>query len=120
LDAEVFDDEDPNPAMGPANLCTFSLADQQLVSRSIIEEPVGEMMPIGYGFVVGFYEYPKVFDVASGKIVKRWPHLPTGKRNSSIEVSHDETPIVAVDAAHRRFAVVCDGEIVVIEFLLAD
>lgn len=116
-DAEVFDEEDPNPAMGPANLCTYCPASRQLVSRAVIEEPVGEMMPVGSDFVVGFYDHPKVFDVTTGKVVKRWPDLPSGTRNSSIEISHDHSPVVALDAAHRRFAVVCDGEIVVVEFL---
>lgn len=119
-DAEVFDDEDENAEMSPAHLCRFGLIEKQFASRSISKETVGEMMPISYDRVVGFYGCPKVFDVSSGKVLKRWPDLWTGERNSSIAIRHDHLPILALDAAHRRFAVADKDSIVVVEFLNAN
>ena len=70
--------------------------------------------PFG-GFVVGFYEHPKLVEVATGKTAARWPEMETGSQNGSINSKLDEIPPFALDPANKRFAVADAEKITVIQ-----
>ncbi len=71
-------------------------------------------MPLG-DYVIGFYEHPKLIDLATGEIIVRWPDLTTGKQNGSIIHHLDQIPSIALDPSHKRFAVADAEKITVIQ-----
>src|SRR5262245_18625292 len=82
----------------------YDLGSNCLVSQASLEEPAGRIMPLG-SFVVGFYRYPRLIDLATGRIVQRWPELTTGEQNSSIVLDDKKLPPIALDPDNNRFAV---------------
>ena len=56
-------------------------------------------------FIIGFHEHPKLIEIASGKVVKRWSELDSGKQNSSIIWHEEKLPPLALDSNRMRFAV---------------
>jgi len=80
------------------------------------EEKVGTVWPVSDTHVMGFFEHPRLFDLATGRVVREWPDLPTGRQESSILRSIGPVPPIAIDAAKRRVAVATEREIRVISF----
>jgi hypothetical protein len=113
-DADNFNDEDDAPDIRPGTISVYDLEAGRVISVAPHHEPVGEMMPLGEEAVVGFYGHPKVIDLRTGAIMREWPELETGQRNSSITWSQQKPmPPLALDPANRRFAV-ADGEAITV------
>ena len=64
---------------------------------------------------ISFYEHPKLLDLATGKVLRRWPELQSGLQNSSIIHHHDPPPPIALDPLNRRFAIANSEAITVIQ-----
>jgi hypothetical protein len=97
-----FDDE---PSFRPGSLGVFNLKSGAFENIAKAEEKVGTMLWLGDGLVVGFFECPKVFDVATGRIVHRWTEIATGKQDSSIIHRVGPLPAIACDPIRKRFAI---------------
>ncbi|HZS09316.1 MAG TPA: hypothetical protein VFD58_31065 [Blastocatellia bacterium] len=109
LSGKPFDDEAGKPFIGK-----YSLTESRFLVSAEIEEETGTMMPLGE-FAVGFYEHPKLIEIATGKIIHRWSDVGSGKQDSSI-ISHlSKLPSIALDPGNKRFAVAGDDSITVIE-----
>ncbi len=79
----------------------------------------GAFMPIGDRYVLGFYEHPKLIDLASGTVVKAWPEIDTGTQFSSMVGNGDRAlPAIAVDVVGRRCAIANKDTIFVLTFRL--
>jgi hypothetical protein len=100
----------------PGNLVVFNIETGSFESIVTMSEPVGTMLSLGDGRVVGFYEHPKLINVRTGAIEHRWPELATGKQNSSILAEDQELPPIALDPVRRRFAVAAKDRITVVQF----
>ncbi|MBV9788531.1 MAG: hypothetical protein JOZ51_10185 [Chloroflexi bacterium] len=114
---ETNDDDDPLGRAGPHSIAYYDLLTREYRSIAQAEEVVGKLMPVGQDYIVGFYEYPKLFDSATGKVLHRWPDLPTGTQTGSIQWHIDSVPPVAIDLANKRFAVAGADAITVIEIV---
>jgi hypothetical protein len=101
-------------ALGPRELGVWALSEHRWVSRVPLEKPLGTMMPLGT-HVVGFYEYPKLIEIATGQIVAQWPDLRSGKQESSVIADVGLIPPLALDPAGGRFAVASEDAIAVIQ-----
>jgi hypothetical protein len=55
--------------------------------------------------MIGFYKYPKLFELSSGKVLQRWPELDSGTQISSIIRGIEKLPPLAFDPDRKRFAV---------------
>lgn len=88
----------------PETLAVYDLATGKCLSRAPAEAPVGTLMPVPPERVVGFYEHPKLFDLATGRVLHAWPDILTGRQNSSI-LHGTPPPPMALDPQRRRFAV---------------
>lgn len=108
-------DEDEQALLEPGVLAVYDVHERHHRSSALLEEPVGMLMPVGEDFVIGFYEHPKLIEVATGKVVTRWPEIASGTRNSSIIWSNMPLPPIALDPQHQRFAVASPDAITVIE-----
>lgn len=96
-------------------LRVYSLSERRLLSTAPLEEPPGTLMALGE-YAVGFYQHPKLIELATGRIVARWPELATGLQTSSIRRHLEKLPPLAMDPAGRRFAVGTEKGIEVIQF----
>ena len=108
------EEERSDSLLRPDQLGHYSLSEKRFLTIASIEEPLGTLMPTG-DYVVGFYEHPKLMEVATGKIVARWPDLKTGSQNSSINNRLDKVPPLALDSANGRFAVAGADQITIIQ-----
>ena len=96
-------------------LCAYGINEERITFSFPLEEPVGTLMPVG-GYVVGFFEHPKLFNLKTGKIEYRWDEIMSGDQNSSIIWHHKEKlPSIALDSQNKRFAVAGPEEITVIQ-----
>jgi hypothetical protein len=101
---------------GAGSLCVYALSERRFLSIAPMEEAVGTMMAVG-DCVVGFNEYPKLFELATGRVVARWPELSTGLRTSSIRHHLPAPPPLALDPERRRFAVGTEKGIEVVQLV---
>ncbi|HEX5324056.1 MAG TPA: hypothetical protein VFW40_09735 [Capsulimonadaceae bacterium] len=108
------EDEDMNIQKLESNeVGVYSLIDQRFLSTAKVEEPTGTLMPVGESFVLGLYEHPKLIELATGRVVARWPQIESGKQNSSIHF--EKLPPIALDPKNHRFAVADSEQIVVVQ-----
>ncbi|PTL84393.1 hypothetical protein [Vitiosangium sp. GDMCC 1.1324] len=114
LDGEGTPFSDGQPA-DTARLAVYSLSERRFLSMAPLEAPAGTLMAMG-GYAVGFYEHPKLFELATGRVLERWPELDTGRQGSSIIRHLPPLPPLALDPAGRRFAVGTDKGIEVVRF----
>lgn len=101
--------EDGIPLLG-----IYSIQAKAVVNSLALDSPAGTLMPVG-DVAVSFYESPKLLDLATGKVLYRWPELSTGLQNSSIIGHLDRIPPIALDPVNRRFAVADSENITVVQ-----
>ncbi|MBZ4376818.1 hypothetical protein K8612_34730 [Corallococcus sp. AS-1-6] len=86
-------------------LGTYSLTEKKVLSEVALEDPAGPLMVVDAEHVVDFFGHPKLVSRSTGRVVRRWEDLDTGKVLASIRHHLPPPPPFALDAAHRRFAV---------------
>ncbi|WP_233612366.1 hypothetical protein [Corallococcus sp. AB045] len=86
-------------------LGTYSLTEKKVLSEVELEEPAGPLMVVDAEHVVDFFGHPKLVSRTTGRVVRRWEDLDTGKVLASIRHHLPPPPHFALDPAHRRFAV---------------
>ena len=86
-------------------LARYDLREDRVNLKRRLQEPAGTIMPVNSEFIIGFHEHPKLIEIASGKVVKRWSELDSGKQNSSIIWHEEKLPPLALDSNRMRFAV---------------
>ncbi|MFL5351468.1 hypothetical protein [Archangium sp.] len=96
-------------------LGVYSLTERRFLSVVQPGCPMGTMMVMD-GYVVGFYEHPRLIELATGRVVEQWPELSTGKQASSIIRHLPRLPPFALDPARCRFAVGTEKGIEVVSF----
>ena len=95
-------------------LGSYSIEANAVLTSCVLDSPAGTLMPLG-DIVISFYECPKLLDLATGKVLHRWPELSTGSQNSSIVYHIDRVPPIALDPLNRRFAVADSEAITVVQ-----
>ncbi len=112
LQLAVHEDED----MAANRLITYNAASRDVVGAVAVDQPLGDLMAVGAGHVVAFHGHPRLIDVADGRVVEEWPQLSCGRQIGSIHnPGTDPRRPRALDPANRRFALVQDDGIHVIE-----
>lgn len=106
---------DAKEAIGSNEIAVIDIATQQVTSRSATAQPVGSLMAIDEEVAVGFFEHPKLFSLRTGAVLDRWETITSGKQTSSIILNDVPIPPIAVDVAHRRFAVAEDSCVYVVQ-----
>lgn len=100
----------------PDGIAVYDIPSKTYISSIVSEAPAGIMMPIGEDMVVAFFDHPRLVSLSDGSVIERWPDLPTGNRMSSIAMASPEPqPQLALDPAHRRFAVSTEDAIHIVE-----
>lgn len=103
------DDEDHGDALylHPNGIVVYDIPSDTCVRSVQLEKPAGTMMPVADDHVVAFYEHPRLISLVDGNILQEWPDIPSGTQLSSIMVSAERPPPIALDRENRRFAVAC-------------
>lgn len=114
-DDEVANPDEKKDRPPFSEVRVFDLNEIKLVSTILPDAMLGTLMPVGKRHDIGFHEYPKLFDLQTGKVVQRWPHIESGEQKSSIIWGINTLPAMAFDAANWRFAVAGDSEIKVVQ-----
>jgi hypothetical protein len=104
FDGNPYDEQGTPHAFPATSIGVFQIETGELLSVEWLEEEAGTLMLVGDRHVVGFYDYPKLFEIATGKVVKRWTEIPSGTQTSGISF-HSVVPPIALDSKNRRFAV---------------
>jgi len=104
-------DQDEDKGVG---MVVFDLNAEKLISKSLLTESTGKLMPVDSMHTVSFYGYPKLINIQTGEIVQRWNDISVHRQNGSINTSATFTPI-AIDPLNKRFAVATENSIEVVE-----
>ncbi|MFT3687237.1 MAG: hypothetical protein QM783_20330 [Phycisphaerales bacterium] len=113
-DREAFDGK--TEGMRPGTLGVFNPSTRTYESVAKVHEHIGQMLWLGNGRVVGFYKHPKIFDVATGEVLHRWPDINSGERCGCITGYLGKLPHIALDPIRKRFAVATDTRLDVVQF----
>jgi hypothetical protein len=106
---------DDDEAIGTDTVAVLDVARRQVTSRARTREKMGSLMPIDEEVAVSFFEHPKLISLRTGEVLKRWETIKSGKQTSSIIWNDVAIPPIAVDVAHRRFAVADESGVSVVE-----
>ncbi len=98
-------------------ICVYDIAQKEVLSKVKVAEITGNMMAVDENYVVGFYENPKLIHLKTGKIIKKWTEISSGKQNSSINVQNTTYPPIAIDVKGKRFAIANEDFIHVVTFI---
>jgi hypothetical protein len=101
--AAEADAETPGRRLPPNGIAIYAIHRETYEHTIDLGHPPGTMMAIGDDHVVTFYGHPRLVDLRSGKVVREWPDLDSGRQTSSI-VWKARFPPLALDPVHRRFA----------------
>ena len=112
-EAEDFCDE-PGERLRPGMIGLYDLDEQRMISLASLEDEAGTLMPVGDDHVVGFFDHPKLIEIATGRVLYRWPELKTGQQNSSILWHKPLPPPLALDSSGGRFAVADEKQITIV------
>jgi hypothetical protein len=113
-EAEDLLGDETGERLRPGMIGVFNLEEQKLVSLAPLEEEAGTLMAVGNKYVIGFFDFPKLIEVTSGRVLWRWPELKTGQQASSILWHRPLPPPIALDPTSGRFAVADDKQIVAV------
>lgn len=94
-------------------IVVYDLDRMRIISRTVIEEVTGKLMPVNQDFAIAFYNHPKLIDIKTGNIVHRWADILTDEQNSSIR-NPEYVAKIAIDQANGRFAVALPQSIKVV------
>jgi hypothetical protein len=117
-EAEDFLEGEPGERLKPGMIGVYDLDKQKLVSLAVLEDEAGTLMPVGTKYVIGFFGHPKLIEIATGRVLCRWPELITGQQASSIMWHKPLPPPVALDPSSGRFAVADEKQISVMTLSL--
>lgn len=108
-------DADEAPLLAPKMIGQYDIARQMIVSSAPLEETAGMIYPFGSEHVIGFYQYPKIIECATGRVVAKWEEFHTGEQTSCIVGTKNLLPPLAIDSIRKRFAIASEKEISVIQ-----
>src|ERR1035437_7054322 len=94
----------------------YSISDNSWISKIQVEAKIGVMIPLSTEVVLGLYEYPKLIELNSGRVLQEWRNIKSGDEQSSY--GSGETPPHAYDPITKLFAIAQNEEnkIIVIDF----
>jgi hypothetical protein len=97
-----------------AQLGVWSLKERKWISQVDVGPPIGMLMP-WREWVVSFYENPKLIELVTGKIVKQWGDIYSGKQIGPIDLGNPAPPPMAIDARNGRFAIATSGGATIVQ-----
>jgi hypothetical protein len=110
---DVINEETPATGIGPMQLGVWSIPEQKWVSMVPIDTVTGTIMP-WRSWLISFYEHPKAIELSTGKVVRVWKEIESGRQIGSIELGSPKPPAIAMNPQYGRFAVCGEKKVHVI------
>jgi hypothetical protein len=95
-------------------LVMLSTRDGRRLCETKLASPAGTVVPFGDGLVLALYEHPRLLTIADGRAVMAWPHLSTGKQQTSILDHIDRVPNFAKHPTRPIFAISNEGKVTIV------
>ena len=64
----------------------YDLDLKRIISRREMPEHVGKMMPVVDQYIIAFSRYPKLIEIATGKVLFRWEDIDSGPDDVNLQV----------------------------------
>ena len=64
----------------------YDLDLKRIISRREMPERVGKMMPVVDQYIIAFSRYPKLIEIATGKVLFRWEDIDSGPDDVNLQV----------------------------------
>ena len=100
---EVFDDE--NIIFPPLNIAIWDFKENQITSMVKVDGEFGNLFAINEEFAWDTFNYPKIINIKTGKIVDEEKSIFSGKQNSSIISNANKLPLVAFNRQTKQLAI---------------
>jgi hypothetical protein len=99
-----------------AELRIFDLRSDELPRLVPLDGKPGTIVGVGPDHILSLYEFPQLIELASGAVIRRWPHIRSGAQRSSILLGIEPPPPLAFDRTGQRLAVADADGITVLAF----
>lgn len=109
---EVRGQSSPQPQN---TLAVWRIGEESYEQVVHLERQTGTLIPLSERLVLDLFEFPKVIELESGRIVDQWPQIPSGRQTSCI-VREQHPPPMAYEPNHRSLAVYHDKQIHILQF----
>lgn len=103
---EEDDQDDPETAEYKVQLRTISLLEipsGRVISAAPRTEELGTILTVDKAHILSLYRHPKLVEIQTGKILRRWENLHSGEQISSLYCK--VLPPMCFDSARKLFAV---------------
>jgi hypothetical protein len=114
---ESEDEDNPDGQFAECELRIFDLVHPTRPRIITLAHCLGTAMGVGDNHVLGLFDHPRLIELANGSLVEQWPHINSGKQNSSILLAQEFVPSIAWDHVGQRCAIGNSEGITVLEFL---
>lgn len=115
---EPFDYEEVNnkTLLNAKELGLFSIQKDEFIKKVKVDFKMGTQVPLDMNYAIDLYEYPKLIDINTGKIVQQFEDIYSGKQNLAILQNEDKVPPIAIDKVNQRVAIANGKTIELLEF----
>lgn len=106
------DEELADPALANTVFVT-DVPSSRILSVAPVAESLGTILLVDDSHILSLFKHPKLVNIQTGKIMRRWEEIDSGDQTSSIH--RGTLPPMAYDPVHRRLAVSDHTSVLVIE-----
>jgi hypothetical protein len=86
-------------------LSVLSIPDGKAINQTRLFSPSGTLIPFSHDTILSLYEHPRLLRVSDGSVAREWPHLSSGKQQSSLIHHLDPIPAFAKHPTRPIFAI---------------
>lgn len=115
-DLSDLNDGNADAVHGLGMLALYRISTKQLESCVPFSGAAGILHIVDAEHILALYQHPKLVHWPTGKVVERWPEIPTGTWAGCIDVNAHHQPPHAWDATNKRLAVGTPTQIHVLSF----
>ena len=113
-DYEELEDDETFYGMKAGQVALFSPAQKKMLWTQNWTTPPGRIEVAGL-WALCLYEHPRLYRWSDWTFIHEWPHLKTGKQNSSIATIGSQSPATSFQLDRGRFAISSSDGITVVQ-----
>lgn len=95
----------------------YVISENRFKKKVQLDQKSGTLIPINEDFVIDLYDYPKLINLNTGKIIQEFKDINSGQQNSSIIHHIEPVPPMAFDRTNKRLAIANGQKIEVLTFV---
>jgi hypothetical protein len=118
LSDEIFESSSPPLDFAGHGVAIYDVHTRNYRSAIALSTPVGELMPVGSTHIASFYGWPKLIELATGRVIQEWPMLKTKATTGPYSFGAENAYSFAADSVNNRFAVAHEAGITIVRVQL--